>query len=111
MNFKKYQGSLKNELINEEIRKEIGFGQEILNVIKQVTDSNIRPFYATDAKSKIVRISFITFEDYAEEQAIKLQSEFQKVRYLAFICERSFSQGSKNRCRIGIIQGNNKLKL
>ncbi len=82
-----------------------------MNVIKQVTDSNIQPFYATDAKSKIVRISFVTFEDYAEEQAIKLQSEFQKARYLAFIRERSFSQGSKNRCRIGIIQGNNKLKL
>ena len=56
-----------------------------MNVIKQVTDSNIKPFYATDAKSKIVRISFVTFEDYAEEQAIKLQSEFQKARYLAFI--------------------------
>ncbi len=49
-----------------------------MNVIKQVIDSNIQPFYATDAKSKIVRISFVTFEDYAEEQAIKLQSEFQK---------------------------------
>ncbi|KMP43554.1 hypothetical protein TU56_24800 [Bacillus cereus] len=82
-----------------------------MNVIKQVTDSNIQPFYATDTKSKIVRISFVTFEDYAGEQAIKLQSEFQKARYLAFIRERSFSQGSKNRCRIGIIQGNNKLKL
>ncbi|EEM39976.1 hypothetical protein bthur0004_41770 [Bacillus thuringiensis serovar sotto str. T04001] len=31
----------KNELISEEIRKEIGFNQEILNVIKQVTDSSI----------------------------------------------------------------------
>ncbi|MDA2380210.1 hypothetical protein PDN41_00105 [Bacillus cereus] len=82
-----------------------------MNVIKQVTDSNIRPFYATDSKSKIVRISFVTFEDYAEEQAIKLQSEVQKAWYLAFNCERSFSQGSKNRYRIGIIQGNNKLKL
>ncbi|TKI95168.1 DUF4253 domain-containing protein, partial [Bacillus cereus] len=30
------------------------------NVIKQIIDSNIRPFYATDAKSKIVRISFVT---------------------------------------------------
>ncbi|UOB62841.1 DUF4253 domain-containing protein, partial [Bacillus thuringiensis] len=75
-------------------------------VIKQIIDSNIRPFYATDAKSKIVRISFVTFEDYAEEQVIKLQSEVQKLGYLAFICERSFSQGSKSRCRIGIIQGN-----
>ncbi|TBX43489.1 hypothetical protein E0M35_17725 [Bacillus thuringiensis] len=82
-----------------------------MNAIKQVIDSHIGPFYATDAKSNIVRISFVTFEDYAEEHAIKLQSEFQKARYLAFICERSFSQGSKNRCRIRIIQGNNKLKL
>ncbi len=64
--------------------------KKFLNVIKQVTDSNIQPFYATDAKSKIVRISFVTFEDYAEEQAIKLQSEFQKARYLAFYSRKKF---------------------
>ncbi|MEW4148891.1 hypothetical protein Q0N88_00990, partial [Bacillus thuringiensis] len=78
MNFKKILGFIKkqkNELISEEIRKEIGFSQEILNVIKQATNSSIQPFYATDSKSKIAGVSFVTFEDSAEQQVIKLQSE------------------------------------
>lgn len=114
MNFKKILGFIKkqkNELISEEIRKEIGFSQESLNVIKQVTDSSIQPFYATDSKSKIAGVSFVTFEDYAEQQVIKLQSEVQKLGYLAFICERSFSQGSKSECRIAIIQGNGQFDI
>nr|WP_276577812.1 MULTISPECIES: DUF4253 domain-containing protein [Bacillus] len=31
--------------------------------------------------------------------------------YLAFICERSFSQGSKSKCSIGSIQGNGQFDI
>ncbi|MGE7881191.1 hypothetical protein [Bacillus sp. NPDC094077] len=98
-------------MISEEILKEIGFTQEILNIIKQVTDSSIQPFYTTDLESKIAGISFVTFESYAEQQVIKLQSQVKKLGYLAFIYERKFSEGKKSECRIGIIQGNGKVKL
>ncbi|WP_270584780.1 DUF4253 domain-containing protein [Bacillus smithii] len=118
MNLKKMFGLVKkhkNEIISDEMAKEMGFTQEVLNIIKQVTNNSIQPFNINDlyndGELRTVGISFVTFEEQAEKLVIELQSQIKQLGYLAFICERSFSQGSKSRCRIGIIKGNDQFDI
>lgn len=101
----------KNEIISDEMAKEMGFTQEVLNIIKQVTNNSIQPFNINDDELRTIGISFITFEEQAEKLVIELQSQIKQLGYLAFICERSFSQGNKSKCRIGIIKGNDQFDI
>jgi hypothetical protein len=51
MNLEKMFGLVKkhkNEIISDEMAKEMGFTQEVLNIIKQVTNNSIQPFNTND---------------------------------------------------------------
>lgn len=104
----------KNE-ISDEMAKELGFTQKLLDIIKLVASNSLQPLKISDLYNEdqitIVGISFITFEEKAEELVVELQSKIKQLGYLAFINERNFIQGSKSKCRIGILKGTDQFEL
>lgn len=117
MNLKNFFGlgkKHKNE-INDEMDKKLGFTQEVLDIIKQVANNSIQPLKISDLYNEDiitkVGISFVTFEEKAEEIVVELQSKIKQLGYLAFINERNFIQSGKSKCRIGVLKESNQFQL
>ncbi|MFS0823222.1 DUF4253 domain-containing protein [Bacillus sp. 1P02SD] len=104
----------KNE-INDEIVKEPGFTQEVLNIIKQVSNNNLQPLKINDLYNEdgitTVGISFMTLEEKAEKLVVELQSKIKHLGYYAFINERNFIKGNNSKCRIGVLKGTDQFEL
>ncbi|MDR4885989.1 DUF4253 domain-containing protein [Fredinandcohnia sp. QZ13] len=117
MNLKSFFGlgkKHKNE-INDEMLKEPGFTQEVLNIIKQVSNNNLQPLKINDLykddRIATVGISFMTFEEEAEKLVVELQSKIKHLGYYAFMNERNFIKGNKSKCRIGVLKGTDQFEL
>ncbi|RFB11406.1 DUF4253 domain-containing protein [Bacillus sp. HNG] len=117
MNLKSFFGlgkKHKNE-INDEMVKELGFIQEVLNIIKQVSNNNLQPLKINDLYNEdgitTIGISFMTLEEEAEKLVVELQSKIKHLGYYAFMNERNFIKGNKSKCRIGVLKGNEQFEL
>lgn len=105
MNWKKLFGIGKSHVPQENIEKakiELGFSEEVISIIRTHTNSPLQLLdqqdLYTDDSPKTVGISFKTNEGEAEEMVAKLNVEFKRIGYQAFICDHDYEE-------IGIIKG------
>jgi hypothetical protein len=105
LNWKKLFGIGNSQVPQENIEKarlELGFSEEIISIIRMHNNSPLQPLgqqdLYTDDSVKTVGISFKTNEGEAEEMVEKLNAEFKRIGYQAFICNLDYEE-------IGIIKG------
>ncbi|MET3698990.1 uncharacterized protein DUF4253 [Bacillus oleivorans] len=105
----------KNEIMSDQIAKEIGFTEEVIHIIKASVSSSLQPLIINElyneGETRTAGISFMTPEDKAEKVVVDLQSRLKQMGYLVFICERDFGNERKSMCKVGIIKGHDQFEI
>lgn len=111
MDWKKIFGLRKNiekNILSDEMAKELGFSRNVLDIVKQIADSNFQRLTVTnlyDEGEKVVEgITFFTYKEQAEELVLELQSKLKPLECLVFFSDHEH-------CKVGLLKGNDQFEI